>query len=247
MKRANQSRQYKHAIPGAVLIPKDGYYQIRKAGVTAERVKKDAAYHATRLQAREFKQVALQAHLIRNALLNGTGIKQRTCLLNGALKRVLRSDVTHSTGHRCLMNCDLSDLEGYNFNEKAPLKQVFALDTSLSYQPHHPFLTIVIPAFIPSEVMKAPAGVLHARIFAVSASIDFATMTFEVSREQTTLIPIRAITVKETRLCIRVKATESRLQIVALGIQWYSKLRGSQVIQQSKKAGSLAILKAWHC
>lgn len=238
-------KSYKYAIPGAILVPKDGYYKIRKAGLTGERVKKDPVFHYTRLLAKEFSKVALWARFIRNALLSETGIKQRTCLLHGALQKILESDKDNFLGNRHLMHCDLSSLSDFNFNEHAPLEQVFVVPVTVVHKVLSNTLDIEVPNFIASEAIVAPPDITHARLYAIIATFDLATMEATVSKQQSTLIPIKAIKVKQPKLSMSIHADKNRLCMVALGISWYHERKKKPGLVRSKVRGSLAILGAW--
>src|SRR5687767_1020391 len=98
MENTKSTRISKHAIPGVTLTPRDGYYQIRKINLTAERVKEDPAFRRTRLHAKQFGSVVTLIKNIGQALRPGTGVKIAARKLNSVLARAVQADSANIPG-----------------------------------------------------------------------------------------------------------------------------------------------------
>jgi hypothetical protein len=245
MPKENKQPISKYSIPGVILVPKDGYYKVRKPGLRAERVRSDPDFHETRLMAKEFSRVSNEAGLIRSTLLSGTGIKQPAWVLTGVLGDALQSDYTNAPGHRNIMHCDLSKLKNFNFNDHVILNQVFKIRTQIIYKCPNGEVTVAIPAFVPADKIIAPPGITHARIFCKTATFNFEQRRAETSFRQTTILPLKSLTVPETKLVMGNTEFGGCVHIVAVGLQWYQHDRKLNKLIPSKLKGPLAVVDIW--
>ena len=235
----------RHYYPGHVFIPKNGYYQARRIGLTALRVHRDPLFHKTRLCAQEFAQLARYAKLIRTALCANTNIKANTQRLLGLLNQALQEDDIHIQGSRKLTNAGLEMLEGFNLNPNAAIEQVCKIDGEIIVDPATKQTTVVIPSFVPAYYIQGPAGISHCRIYMVTATLDLDQLLYTSTTEKTSLIPLKRIHIPAVKLVSANNAISTGLTVVALGINWYAPVVGSIKIAPSKIAGPLMITTAF--
>jgi hypothetical protein len=240
-------RVTKHCIPGVILIPKDGYWQIRQVGLTGQRVKKDPVFKRTRQHAKELAQVSRTGKLICDALLPGTNIRKVMPRLISLLMNAIQSDNINIRGRRNLLNGNWQSLEGFEFNEATTLQQALALQATITRQPALQQVTITIPPLIPASKFPVPPGVTHCRIFAKVASLDVTAHTAVTNRQRTTLIPVKHILIPKQTLLLPVGNANDRLNLLAIGIEWYTPSSGKTICCLSDIPAALAVIAVWLC
>lgn len=239
-----KNKKSRTAIPGYTLIPQGDHHQIRKIGMTRERIKTDPAYNITRLLSAEFGKAARLGKLIRAALLPGTGIKNKATPLTTALLKALQADKETPLGQRDFITTDFTGLAGFNCNEGTALHDCLSANIEVQWSHEKKQSMVTIPSFIPAQAITAPEGITHARIFSITAIIDTVQQTVEKKTGKTTLIPLKRIMVNEKRIATEVTVKEGQLIIIAVGITWYQAGKNKAVLTVSKTPGPLAILKA---
>ena len=235
----------RHYYPGYVFIPKNGYFQARKIGLTAERVHRDPRFHKTRLLAKEFAQLAVYAKLIRAACCTGTTIKCNAYRLQGLLNRILQQDEAHICGSRKLLNGDLSLLEGFNFNQQALMEETCKIDWEFSEGPEANQVVVQLPSFVPEYFILPPAGIQYCRIYLISAILNLDQTTYTTIMDRTSLIPLKRMHVATTELTVQNTAAAGLLTITALGITWYEHQNGYAKLMPSSTPGPLTIISAY--
>jgi hypothetical protein len=234
----------RHYYPGYVFIPKEGYFQARKIGLTAKRVSYDPLFHKTRLLAHEFAQLAAQAKLIRQAFCTPAGIKDKPHRLQSLLLQALQQDEKNIYGCRNLFNGNLHVLEDYNFNKQALLQDICAMEWELTYQATTKQFQLQLPSFVPLYFIQPPSGSTHCRIYLTTAVFDFQQYTYSIHTSRTSLIPLRRIHFPATTLTTPAEAIAGSLSITALGITWYAAVENNHRIIPAPIPGPLAIVAA---
>lgn len=229
-------------LPGYVFVPKDGYYQVRKAGLTADRVNTDPAFYYTRLLAAQFSTAAKLAHMLLNATSKPLGIKCRINVLTGLIQRGMLADDSNFYGNGTLLPQNLVDLLGFNFNDQAHFNDVCTLPISIRSSAAAGSRELSIPAFVPEHYIQPPAGATHARIWLISASLDPQQRSCERVTTKTTCFPIKRVHVKAQVLDIPPKSKPHFVQVIALGIQWYGCTNGQIRLTASMAPGALTVI-----
>jgi hypothetical protein len=238
-------RVTKHSIPGVVLIHKGDYWQVRKVGLTAERVKKDPVFKRTRQYANELAQVSKTGKLISDALLPGTNIRKAMPRLMSLLMNAIQSDDHNIRGRRNLLQGDWQSLKGFEFNEAATLQQAMALEVGVMRQPARQQVVITIPSFMPASSFQVPPGIIHCRIVATVASLDVMANTAVTHRKRTTLLPIKQILIPNQTLELPDRYINDTLNLLAIGLKWYGPSAGKTNCSPSEIPAPLAIVAVW--
>jgi hypothetical protein len=211
----------RHYYPGYVFIPKEGYFQARKIGLTGGRVRIDPRFHKTRLLAKEFAQSDAWAKLIRAAFQAVTGIKCKKQSLHGLLIRALQHDEVHYYGSRQLQQGDLSLLEGFNFNANLELAQTCKLDWDDYYDSSVKETGVCLPSFVPEYFLFPPVGITHCRIDLVTMAIDLRNNSYDAAIARTSLIPLKRINIPARELKTPYQTGNDIVNITALGLSCY--------------------------
>ncbi len=230
----------RHYYPGYVFIPKNGYFQARKVGLTGLRVCRDPRFHKTRLLAKEFARSNTWAKLIRAAFHAATGIKCNKQSIHGLLIRALQQDENNIYGSRQLQLGDLSLLEGFNFNAKLPLEDTCKLQYEGAYDPEVQQVSISLPSFVPEYFLFPPAPVTHCRICLVTVAIDLLHHAYQAAIARTSLIPLKRIHIPAGELITPYQAHPHIVNFTALGLLCYT--RQGAALLPSPESSSLQVI-----
>lgn len=234
----------RHYYPGYVFIPKEGYFQARKIGLTADRVHIDPRFHKTRLLAKEFAELAAYVKLIRAALSTVTTIKNNA-RLHGLLNRALQYDETHCCGSRKLVNGNLEILEGFNLNSKTALEDACKIEWDIVHHPLTQQTTVHIPSFVPEYYISPPEGIQYCRIYTIAAYIDIDQSSYTTEIRRTSLIPLKKIHFPAAKLTMPNTAKSGLLGIISLGVTWYELEKENNKLVMSAIPCPLKIVNVW--
>lgn len=234
----------KHAIRGVTLTPRDGYYQIRKINLTADRVKKDPAFRRTRMQAKQFGSVVTLTKRLGEALLPATGVKIAARKLTSVLARAIQSDTVNVPGFRTVLEGQWQYLQGFDLNAKAPLNEVMNAVCACRYNETTQEINVQVPVLIPAINLAPPPGSTHYRVKCTVISVDETHAMEQSPWQQSTLIPIKQVTMPATNKTFKIATGKPRLHLVVLFIQWYGPAAGKDK-QLHTTPGSLNIVAAY--
>ena len=234
----------KHAIPGVTLTPRNGYYQVRKINLTAERIKKDPAFRRTRQRAKEFGAVATLTKNIGEAVASATGIKIAARKLNSALARAVQADKVNVPGFRTVLEGQWQSLQGFDLNKQAPLNEAVKAACYCRFKEATQEISIQVPAIIPAIHMFPPPGSTHGRLKFTVISLDAAYIVHISPWQQSGLMPIKPVAMPEIKKTFTVAAATPGLHWVILFIQWYRPAEGNNT-QLVKTPGPLNIVQVY--
>jgi len=154
----------------------DGVNLARMAnGPSRERILNDPSFLRTRENNVEFGGCATAAKALRMALINVIRSKcdaRSTGRLTSLFKQInLKSDGVRGqrsitlSGHKEL-------LEGFNFNRRTNLSQVFTAPYSVTHNDDRNSCSLVTGSFIPGNCISAPTGASHFRMFAAMGVVS---------------------------------------------------------------------------
>lgn len=244
---SKQTKQLsKRAIPGFSLLPRDGYYQVRKIGLTAERVKKDPAFKKTRRLAQEFATVIKLSKSIGEALLSRTGVKKMAPTLTSAIMKAVQIDSTNLPGYRRLHNGQWQALEGLDLNQQALLNDICRVRVACQYNRQAREIKLQVPPMIPAIQMDRPPTATHYRIMTTIINIDARYKVTSNAWQQSTLIPVKHITVPPVYKIVKINSEEEGLHLVLLFIQWYGRLPKEDKLGWNRIPGPLKIVQVYN-
>ena len=217
-----KNKKSRKAIPGYTLIPKKGYYQVRKIGLTGARVKEDPAFIITRKLSDEFAAAAKLGKLIRCVMLNDVKITPCAGLLTGALIRIIQTDCTNPVGRRTFQDADFSSLVNFQCNTSLSWQEATTLECKIKEDTKKQQWKLTIPAFTSRSAIKNTHASTHYRIRFVTLSIDLNDMVAEKQIKKTTMLPWKEIKVPKQEFVFNLPAGKTYLHLLGVTIDWYA-------------------------
>lgn len=201
---------------GVTLIPKDGYYQVRKIGLTADRVKKDPKFHKTRQRAKEFGRAAALSKSITDKLEEASKSIDNKQAFTGLVLKAIKRDEYKEMGTRNVVLGDKQILATFNFNSQCSWQDMVSVPHSwngrvLRWPPHTPLYAI-----------NAPEGITHYRFKAAIVSIDKEGEVRFSGWKQSSRFPCKALVVPETKIEWTAAVDNNSVQLLVMYLKWYS-------------------------
>lgn len=216
-----KNKKSRSAIPGYTLIPKEGYYQVRKIGLTKARVNEDPAFSMTRKLSGEFAVAAKLGTLIRDAVLEDATIARHPALLTAALINILQTDKQNPVGARTFLNADFSSLENFQFNPSLSWQEATKLHENVKTDRKKRQWKLSIPAFVPRNAIKGPRFATYCRLRFIQISIDLAGMVVETGKRRTTLFPWKHLRIPQQEMVFELNKAAPCLHLLVATINWY--------------------------
>jgi hypothetical protein len=224
----------------------DGHLAREKGGVDASRIKNDPAFQRTRENGSEFGRAGTAGRVLRTAirgLLLNSADNRMVSRLTQAMTKVIQADATSIRGERNVIDGEAELLDGFEFNIRGKL------GTSL-YAPFVPTIDrvtgqikVVIPSFIPANMIAAPSGTTHYKIISAGAEIDFALETFVAPTSASAVLPwgiAPSVALTQTNT---VTPASTKPLFLMLGIEFYQQVNGTMYPLKNGAFNPLAIAK----
>ncbi|NII29156.1 hypothetical protein HB364_29020 [Pseudoflavitalea sp. X16] len=238
-----KNKKSRKAIPGYTLIPKEGYYQVRKIGLTKDRVNNDPAFSMTRKLSDEFAVAAKLGTLIRDAVLEDATIAQHPAVLTAALINIIQTDKQNPVGCRSLLNADFSSLENFQFNPSLSWQEATKLHEHVKVDRKKRQWSLTIPAFVPRNAIKGPRSATYCRLRFIQVSIDLTGMVAEKQIQRTTLLPWKHLQIPQQELVFKLHKTAPCLHLLVATINWYESVGHAKVLMPLDTQVPFTILK----
>src|SRR5690606_34951095 len=87
-------------------------------------------------------------------------------------------------------------------------------------------LTVEIPALIPTQLIKAPQGTSHFRIFSGGGEIDFGAESFQVSKDETGILPWDGAETNAIQHSLSVPEGSTLPLFLLLGVEFFQETNG---------------------
>jgi hypothetical protein len=224
----------------------DGHLAREKGGVDASRIKNDPAFQRTRENGSEFGRAGTAGRVLRTAirgLLLNSADNRMVSRLTQAMTKVIQADATSIRGERNVIDGEAELLDGFEFNIRGKL------GTSL-YAPFVPTIDrvtgqikVVIPSFIPANMIAAPSGTTHYKIISAGAEIDFALETYVAPTSASAVLPwgiAPSVAITQTNT---VTPASTKPLFLMLGIEFYQQVNGTMYPLKNGAFNPLAIAK----
>jgi hypothetical protein len=224
----------------------DGHLAREKGGVDASRIKNDPAFQRTRENGSEFGRAGTAGRVLRTAirgLLLNSADNRMVSRLTQAMTKVIQADATSIRGERNVIDGEAELLDGFEFNIRGKL------GTSL-YAPFVPTIDrvtgqikVVIPSFIPANMIAAPSGTTHYKIISAGAEIDFGAETFVALTSASAILPwsiVPSVAITQTNT---VTPASTKPLFLMLGIEFYQQVNGTMYPLKNGAYNPLAIAK----
>ncbi len=224
----------------------DGYLAREKGGVPADRIANDPAFQRTRENGSEFGRAGNAGKILRTsirALLQNASDSRMVSRLTQKMVEVIQADVTNTRGQRNVIDGEAELLEGFEFNITGKLGTALYAPFTGTIDRVAGTLVIDIPAFIPSNMIAAPGGTTHFKIISVGSEVDFENESFVATTSETAIMPWDATATAAINLSNEVTANSTHPLFLALGIEFYQEVNGTNYPLKNGAFNALALVK----
>jgi hypothetical protein len=224
----------------------DGHLAREKGDEDASRIKNDPAFQRTRENGSEFGRAGTAGRVLRTAirgLLLNSADNRMVSRLTQAMTKVIQSDATSIRGERNVIDGEAELLDGFEFNIRGKL------GTSL-YAPFVPTIDsvtgqikVVIPSFIPANMIAAPSGTTHYKIISAGAEIDFALETYVAPTSASAVLPwgiAPSVAITQTNT---VTPASTKPLFLPLGVEFYQLVNGQMYPLKNGAYNPLSLVK----
>lgn len=214
-------------------------------GVSPDRIQNDPNFERTRENMAEFGRAGKAASLIREIFRDVTIFakdKVTQARLLKVLKRVLLTDPVNDRGARTVQNGDPQQLKGFNFNNKAALRETLYVRCPVTIDRAAGQATIAIPALVPRIMVQAPGGTTHYRIVAGVTTVNFDTEVYTYQRASTDELPWDHVLAPATDLSLTFPANSPETIILAMGIEFSQKVNNQSYALKTGECNATTIV-----
>ncbi|OMP78209.1 hypothetical protein [[Flexibacter] sp. ATCC 35208] len=206
---------------------KAGNLAREKGGVDGSRIAKDPAFERTRENGEEFGRAGKANKLLRTslrALVQNASDSYVSGRLTSAFLKVIQADQVSVRGKRNVIDGEVELLRGFEFNAASSLGSTFYAPYVATIDRAAGTATINVPAFIPNNMIAAPEGATHYKIFVGGAEIDFEGETFVNNILDSGELPLDRVATAPIVLSAVVTANSTRPLFLALGIEFFQRV-----------------------
>ena len=204
--------------------------QVReKARSIAPQIKSSPAFARTRENNIEFGRACKVAKLLKTSLAPLVGSAKGSNNSGRLVKKVMtivKKDMVGLRGQRNVMDGPLTDLEQFEMNDKASMTAIAPIQFATAINRLTGVLSLTIPSFIPTNIVKVPEGTTHFRFVSMGVELEVEQETsisqtkegLPILWDKTATAPI---TVDHT-----VTPASTNPLMLALGLQFFQLVSG---------------------
>lgn len=226
---------------------RDGYAARPAGGINGDRIKTDAAFVRTRENYQEFGRAGKAGKLLRTALRNliANIVDSRvTSRLTTEFLKVIKTDLVHDRGARTVTAGDLSTLVSFEFNDNAPLTQSMLVPFTALLDRTSSTGTIMIPAFIPRNMISSPKGATHYRFLTGIVSINFEEETYLTNLQVEAAQPLVTTEVADTALTLSLPVSAGNdPMFLVLGIEFLQVVNAKEYPLKNGANNAMALVQ----
>jgi len=224
---------------------KEGYLAREKGGISAERIASDPVFQRTRENGAEFGRAGMAGKLLRTSLrsvLQNASDSKMVSRLTREMIKVIQADAVNDRGLRNVIDGEAELLLGFDFNINGKLGTTLYAPFTPSINRVTGELVVDIPAFIPVNMINAPAGTTHFLINSAGAEVDFTQKQYTVDTQSTAVLPWDNLATAVITLTNNVTANSTHPLFLALGIEFYQHVNGKMYPLKNGAFNPLALV-----
>jgi hypothetical protein len=224
----------------------DGYMAKVKSQVSASRINSDPNYVRTRENNAEFARAASAGKLLRAALrteISKTSDSRMVSRLTREMMTVLHADITSPRGERNVVDGQIELLEGFEFNNNGQLGTSLYAPFTAAINRLNGECSVNLDPFIPANVVAAPEGSTHFRLFALAAEVDFVNQVFTVLSKESASLPLSNTATEAINLVNSIGSNSALPVFLALGIEFLQELNGAKYPLKNGAFNAMALVK----
>jgi hypothetical protein len=223
---------------------KDGFLVREKGGVDGKRIASDPAFQRTRENGAEFGKAGKAGKLLRNAvrsLSQNASDSKMVGRLTQLMMKVIKADVVNPRGSRNVIDGEAELLQDFEFNIHGKLSTTLYAPYTTSIDRITGVISVEIPAFVPLNMVAAPAGATHFKINAAGAEVDFEGNRFVVETQSTDELALENVPTNAISLSASVTANSTHPLFLVLGVEFYQEVNGSMYPLKNGAFNSLSL------
>lgn len=224
----------------------DGYLAREKGGVDASRIANDPNFQRTRENGNEFGNAGAAGKLLRvalRALLLSAADNRMVGRLTREMVKVIQADATSVRGQRNVIDGEAELLQGFEFNVLGKLTTTLYAPYTTEIDRAVGELKVVIPSFIPANMIGAPSGATHFKINVAGAEVDFTNGTYVVDIQSTGDKLLDGTATIGIVLTSTVTPNSTNPLFIALGIEFFQEVNGVKYSLKNGANNALALVK----
>ena len=223
----------------------DGYRVKRVSRISKKRLATDPAFQRTRENGAEFGHAGTAGKTLRMALqelLKNVSDTKMVSRLTSTMLRVLQADTINGRGKRRVIDGDFSLLQGFDFNINGKLSTTLAVTCEAGINRTSGELSISIPPFVPDRLLTVPDGASHFRITSAGAAVDFEQKKHVSGIQHSPVLPWNDQVTAAITLTHTLTAGSTLPLFLAMGVEFYQEMNGSQYPLKSAAFNCLALV-----
>jgi hypothetical protein len=224
----------------------DGYLAREKGGVEGDRIANDPSFARTRENGAEFGRAGKAGKLLRTAfraLLQNTADPRMVSRMTADFVKVIQADETNDRGQRNVIDGEAELLEGFDFNIRGKLGTTLYAPFTASINRTSGALEVVIPPFVPINMIAAPGGSTHFKLISAGAEVDFEAESYVSDSTESAVLALDSTTTTALTLSNTVTAASTKPLFLVLGIEFYQEVNGSMYSLKNGTYNALALVK----
>ncbi|RAI99874.1 hypothetical protein LX64_04428 [Chitinophaga skermanii] len=181
----------------------------------------DSKYDRIRAHRQEFGRAAQTAADMQFALKDVAALFPDNTMyrrLSSQLLLALKNDTTHERGNRTVEDGDIQTLANFEFNQNAYFRRTCMAKHSVHLDRQQGLATLTIPAFDPSDRIRAPKHTTHFKMVMSLHAINFDTNDMDSTAVITQALPINTPITNDLILQVQGKPYDPRHMFVSIGI-----------------------------
>jgi hypothetical protein len=225
---------------------KDGYLAREKGSLDANRIANDPAFQRTRENGAEFGRAGKATKVLRNAfrsLLQNVSDSRMIARMVKEMMRVIKADELNPRGSRNVIDGEAELLTGFEFNANSKLGTSLYAPFTGDINRVSGNLSLLIPSFIPVNMVAAPSGATHFKIVSAGAEIDFENESYVADIQTTGDLPWDGNATAVINLVNAVTPNSTKVLFLLLGIEFYQHVNGVKYSLKNGAFNALAIVK----
>jgi hypothetical protein len=206
----------------------------------------DPAFQRTRENGAEFGRAGKAGKILRNAiraLSQNSSDSKMVSRLTREMVKVIQADTTNPRGLRNVIDGEAELLEGFDFNINGKLSTTVFAPFTATIDRVAGTLAVNIPAFVPVNMISAPAGATHFRFTSAGVEIDFEQQVYVVQTNNTAELPLDSAATAVINLSSSVTANSTHPLFLAFGIEFYQQVNGAMYPLKNGAFNTLALVK----
>jgi hypothetical protein len=224
----------------------DGHLAREKGGVEAARIKNDPAFQRTRENGSEFGRAGTAGKVLRTSirgLLLNSADNRMVSRLTQAMTRVIKADSTSIRGERNVIDGEAELLQGFEFNIRGKIGTSLYAPTVPTIDRVTGQIKVVIPSFIPSNMIAAPTGTTHFKVISAGSEVDFANETYVSVSSASGILPWSITPTAIITQTNTVTPASTKPLFLFLGLEFYQQVNGTMYPLKNGAFNPLAIAK----